>query len=180
MYADALVALLAIVLFAVFFYGPWQEACTDVARQVIFEKRDRLFDLARAGKLDFQSHYYRDTRKTMEGMIRFAHRLTWTRLLYLWIFRRLYQDELVSGPVLPKAVDVDPETEKAVRALVYDSSLALIGMMTMKSVVTAPVSFIAIAVAMCTKGLGVFRNESRVIHNLSETVMSETAYAEAA
>ena len=46
MYADALLSLLSLTLFLTAFYGPWQAVCTDWGRHVIFENRDKIFDMA--------------------------------------------------------------------------------------------------------------------------------------
>src|SRR6516162_8405362 len=86
--ADAIVTLFVLLLFACLFYGPWQAVCTDLARQLVFERRDRLFDLAASNRLAFDSEEYRKIRLTLEGMIRFAHSLTWPRLLMILLFRR--------------------------------------------------------------------------------------------
>jgi hypothetical protein len=83
MTTDAFLATLCLTGFVVIFYGPWQEACTDFARQIVFEQRDKLFDMARAGKMDFTSKEYRTIRANLENMIRFAHELTMPRLIYM-------------------------------------------------------------------------------------------------
>jgi hypothetical protein len=93
MTTDAFLASLCLTGFVVLFYGPWQEACTDFARQVIFEQRDKLFDMARFGKLDFNSKEYRTIRSNLEGMIRFAHELTVPRLIYTSRIARFKTDD---------------------------------------------------------------------------------------
>jgi hypothetical protein len=80
-YADAVAALVALSLFLLFFYGPWQAVMVDVARQVAFEERDAVFDLAAEGSLDFESPDYKTIRNSFNQLIRFAHELNWMRLL---------------------------------------------------------------------------------------------------
>ena len=53
--AEALVGLVTLAALLCLFYGPWQALCTDLSRQFIFEGRDQLFDMALAGRLDFDS-----------------------------------------------------------------------------------------------------------------------------
>ncbi len=79
---DIVLGVAALIGLGVFFYGPWQWLCTDVARQILFERRDAIFDMARAGKLSFESEEYRTIRHSLEKSIRFAHDLTLPRFLY--------------------------------------------------------------------------------------------------
>jgi len=52
----------------------------DKFRQELFEIRDVLFKDAENGNIDFDSAAYGRTRETLNGMIRFAHRITFTRV----------------------------------------------------------------------------------------------------
>jgi hypothetical protein len=83
-YANAIAALIVLSLLLLFFYGPWQSAVTDFARQVVFEERDAVFDMAADAKLAFDSDEYRTIRDAFNSLIRFAHELKWTRLLIHW------------------------------------------------------------------------------------------------
>lgn len=82
---DAFFGLLAVIGLAVVYYGPWQWIMTDYARQRLFEKRDAIFDMAAAGKLDFDSNEYLTIRSSIESSIRFAHGLTFPKMIYLQI-----------------------------------------------------------------------------------------------
>lgn len=79
----ALEGIISIVALVSFVYGPWQWYCTDRARQNLFIKRARLFDLARTGEISFSDPAYIAIRMHIERLIRFAHNLTWLRLLVL-------------------------------------------------------------------------------------------------
>ena len=81
MIADSLCALVALSGFLVLFYGPWQSVCTDVARQLMFEQRDKIFDMARSGVIEFDSREYRRVRISIEQNIRYAHELTFAKLV---------------------------------------------------------------------------------------------------
>lgn len=58
-------------------------------RQKMFELRDELFDFAAAGKIEFNDPAYRLLRQSMNGFIRYAHRLTFfslcITLLKIWV-----------------------------------------------------------------------------------------------
>src|ERR1700733_12379492 len=83
MIADSLCALVALSGFLVLFYGPWQSVCTDVARQLMFEQRDKIFDMARSGVIEFDSREYRRVRISIEQNIRYAHELTFAKLIFV-------------------------------------------------------------------------------------------------
>lgn len=75
--------LVALIIFVAVFYGPWQTLCVDWARQRMFEARDQLFVAACSGDIEFASSEYRETRLTIERMIRFCHHVSWPRLLLI-------------------------------------------------------------------------------------------------
>jgi hypothetical protein len=81
MNSDALASIVALILLAVLFYGPWQATCTDWARQILFENRDKIFDMAQAGEIDFDSAEYAEIRKSLQGLIRYCHHVTLPMLL---------------------------------------------------------------------------------------------------
>ena len=85
---DAAVSIIFLILFLIIFYGPWNWVCVDWARQSLFEKRDKLFDMAIKGEINFNSPAYKDTRETLNGLIRFAHKLTLPKMLFLLFYRR--------------------------------------------------------------------------------------------
>lgn len=53
----------------------------DLFRQKIFALRDELFDLGRAGVIDFDHPAYGLLRTTMNGFIRFGHRIAFLNLV---------------------------------------------------------------------------------------------------
>jgi hypothetical protein len=81
MNSGALASIVALILLAVLFYGPWQATCTDWARQILFESRDDIFDLAHTGEIDFDSDEYAEIRKSLQGLIRYCHHVTLPMLL---------------------------------------------------------------------------------------------------
>jgi hypothetical protein len=169
--AEALVSLTALVAFACLFYGPWQAVCTDVARQIIFERRDILFDLARSGKLDFSSAEYKTLRRSMEGFIRYAHELTWLNLLFHRTKVKRLKGE---APVTLAIASIsDPFTREKVDALVNDCMITLVGMIAAKSILTAPIVSIVAIYALCTHSFNsLVRQKSALVTRLSSTIQS--------
>jgi len=152
--ANALVAIsvLSAVIFLV--YGPWQWVCTDFARQVVFEKRDQLFDLARSGELNFKSREYRTIRSSLESSIRFAHDLTWPLLIVMWLSRKPGSDEKSELLEAVNRIEDASTRGKVVRA-VNDAQRALILMVIVKSplaIVALPLVAAGIAAIFFVEG----------------------------
>lgn len=174
--ANAIVALAVLTGLVCLFYGPWQSICTDLTRQVIFERRDRLFDLALAGRLDFDSDGYRAARHTLNGMLRFAHELTWPDMvigLYFVQTRKLntsrWRETLETIPA---------EVRDEVDELVKECSAILTGMMALKSLFLAPILAIACIVLVCTSGLSWLLRcvaAQKKFEPLNETIQAATA-----
>lgn len=66
----------------------------DVARQKMFVLRDQLFDEAADGLISFDHPAYGTLRRTMNGYIRFAHRLDLLQAICFLFSGRKYQDLL--------------------------------------------------------------------------------------
>ena len=128
MNADALVTVVLLVIFIVWFYGPWQESCADYARQVVFEQRDRLFDMAAGGKLSFKSHDYKNTRNKLNAAIRFAHRMTLGRILFFVLCEKF---GLISVP------DVDSATRQNQHATEINAEISDIMTKSFKAIVVS-------------------------------------------
>jgi hypothetical protein len=73
---------LVIGLFALWFlyFFCWREHRIDTYRQRLFGVRDELFDYAASGAVGFDDPAYATLRDLSNGLIRFAHRLTFTRV----------------------------------------------------------------------------------------------------
>jgi hypothetical protein len=85
MTANALVLTLestsALVLFALLVFWLIPNYRVDSFRQQVFAVRDDLFDYARSGKIDFGHPAYRLLRQSANGFLRYAHRLTFYRVV---------------------------------------------------------------------------------------------------
>jgi hypothetical protein len=143
MCADALLGVGTAALVVGVFYGPWQAICTDWARQIIFESRDELFDMARSGQLDFNSNEYRTIRKSLEGLIRYAHDLTIIRVaMHGPTFRAHSTSNLRDA--ISKMSDVN--TRKKVEALSDRAHKAILLMLGFKSILGLVTILIALLV----------------------------------
>jgi hypothetical protein len=92
-----------VLLFAAALTGLWwlyfveyRRLVTDHTRQRLFRIRDELFECAERGCADFHSHAYGMARVTLNGMIKYTHRLTMIQ------YFALYRAEKMFGP-LPEA-----------------------------------------------------------------------------
>jgi hypothetical protein len=143
-YADAVAGLLAVSLFLLFFYGPWQSLVIDMARQFVFEQRDAVFDLAAAGKLDFDSSEYRTIRDSFNKLIRFAHELNWIRLI-------IHSSEDNAVPAVHLAIEKieDAETRAKVLSHLRRARYGMIAMLGAKSLPLLACSIIAGMVTWC-------------------------------
>ena len=144
-YADAIAALIAISLFLLFFYGPWQSIMIDLARQTVFEQRDAVFDLAARGRLDFNSRDYKIIRDSFNNLIRYAHELNWVRLILFGYG----VDKKTSD--LQTAIDQieDIETRKSVMRHLQRARFALIAMLCGRSMLLLVIGLILGVVTWC-------------------------------
>jgi hypothetical protein len=179
MYADAILSLLALLCLGYLFYGPWQEVCTDVARQFIFERRDQLFDLALEGKLSFESKEYRTTRNLLEAMIRYAHECTWPYLVFQAVCQRPELKDQPRYDVRKTLGSInDPGTRKVVERLVLESTFAIIAMMGVRSVLILPVGVLLV----CARHAGLLdKLEQRdVASKVARKIQTDAMCAQAA
>jgi hypothetical protein len=80
-------------LWVAYFYL-YRTYCLDAFRQKMFTLRDQLFDEAAAGLIAFDHPVYGLLRKTMNGYLRFGHKLTLTETFILFLHVRKDQKEL--------------------------------------------------------------------------------------
>jgi len=151
--AGALIAILLLVALTVVFYGPWQELCTDFARQVVFEKRDAIFDMARANRIAFDSEEYRTIRSALEKSIRFAHELTWLKLVIMYVaLKRIRGLPRKTGPQQAIEKIRDTAVRKEVQKLFNEAYVALFVMTALKSAIFL-VFGIALGLILCVIGV---------------------------
>lgn len=83
--AVATSSVFSIVAVLVLFFWLYRQMRLDVFRQKLFALRDELFDVAADGKIDFRHPAYGMLRSTINGTIRFGHRLNLPFAIYLSI-----------------------------------------------------------------------------------------------
>ena len=71
----------ALALLMVVFFVWRAHLRTDEFRQRMFAIRDEIFDYASSGHIDFEHPAYQLLRNSMNGFIRYAHRLTFFQLM---------------------------------------------------------------------------------------------------
>ncbi len=157
MSSDSLIGLLALIGIGIVVYGPWQRVWSDFARQVLFEVRDEIFDLAAQNRLAFDSYEYRTLRLSLEKTIRYAHDLTLPRFVYHLVVHRLLSQRKPSD--LKTAVNEisDPEVREIVRKRVTYALSVAIAVVCIKSllflVIGLPILLVGIAVHAVTEKL---------------------------
>jgi len=86
--ALAFLSLISIAIIYLFLFWVYKDYRVDCFRQELFELRDDLFDEAASGFLDFESNSYGMLRSTMNGFIRFGHRISFSHLLLTYVLLR--------------------------------------------------------------------------------------------
>lgn len=82
----ALSTLLSLAVACSLFFWGYRRYRVDHFRQQVFELRDRLFDDADAGLIEFDNRAYGMLRTMMNGYIRFGHRLNLWFILFTALF----------------------------------------------------------------------------------------------
>jgi hypothetical protein len=145
---DAVLTIIVLMLIGAIFFGPWQELVTAYARQIAFESRDHIFDLAQEGKLDFRSHEYRAIRSSLEQLIRFAHELTLLNFIFTSIYiSRQYGSGIRGRSHMASALSSirDQKTRSEVARCIARAQFAIAFMMIGKSPLTFWLAIIAVA-----------------------------------
>ena len=128
---EAFASVLVLIFLVLLVRGPWNTVCTDYARQIMFECRDSIFDIAREGKISFDSTAYKEARLGIERNIRFAHELSVGRLVFF--FSRLVK--LNNRLPVERALDsvLDESVKAEIGNQVAKSQRVLLIMMLAKS-----------------------------------------------
>lgn len=178
MQIDALISLGLLVALVCLVYGPWQSLCTAMARQFMFEIRDHIFDLARAGKLDFRSAEYRTIRASLETSIQFAHELTWIR--FIWFAQAMRRQGVFDRKSdLMLAIDQidDATVREDVRSRVNAAYQVLVALAIAKSPLLIAASVVVGCVAVIQRAL---KNRVRQVSQLGEAIQVEAEVISAA
>jgi hypothetical protein len=88
------VATLVSFLMLWFLYSfAYRDYRRDVYRQKLFEARNGLFDLASSGQISFDHPAYQTLRTTINGFIRFGHRMRFGELVVFLVLEETAKDK---------------------------------------------------------------------------------------
>lgn len=154
MIADSILSLVMFMIIALLFYGPWHVLCTSIARQLIFERRNLIFNFARRGDLDFNSKEYRDIRNSLNLMIRFAHQATLPRLFFISFF--LYKKPINETSQLQIAASrvTNPEMRIELHRIINEVEAIMISTAMFRSVyfwIFLPLSVLPAIIVWCLR-----------------------------
>ena len=110
---SAIFGLLALSGIIVILYGPWQWVWNDHYRIEMFSARAKLFDLATSGRMSFSSPVYMMMRDSLNDGIRFAHRATWTRLVWFGAWAKMFGLHVDHSRLISAASSVADEDVRA-------------------------------------------------------------------
>lgn len=136
MNADAFVFIVVAFAFLLLFYGPWQWICCDFARQLVFEQRDAIFDLAADKRIFFNSPEYKSARSSLNTLIRFSHKLTITYFVWMIIFDKT-ENSLGKKSELTVVVEKtkDPQLKAELNEMVQTARRAVIIWTMLRSII---------------------------------------------
>ena len=146
----------------------------DLLRQKLFSIRDNLFREACDREL-LNSFAYTLTRTTLNGMIRFAHEVSFSHFLILYFARHRLGAERSGAAYIKRLMDaLDPmklEDKKLILSAHGQAHLAILDHVVRTSVILAPIAFITLIV------LHAIRQFSRVTSLLTNTKVSRKKWA---
>jgi hypothetical protein len=105
-YAILFRLVISIGLFWAFAVFLWRRHAVEKFRQDMFSLRDSLFDLAAANReseFTFGTPAYEEFRNELNGVIRFAHRISFARAMLFHNARRLLLPQLATGRIVRRS-----------------------------------------------------------------------------
>lgn len=85
---NAIFSILSILGLLYLIFWRYKTYRIDVFRQDIFELRDKLFDYAQSGNIDYNHPSYGTLRSLMNGFIRFGHQISFCQLITISIIMK--------------------------------------------------------------------------------------------
>lgn len=93
-----LMSIFSLAALAAFLLFPYNSYRVEKVRQRAFALRDELFDEVRNGNIQFDSPAYSATRSLLNGLIRFSHRISFSRMIsYRVIMRDMTYSPALDG-----------------------------------------------------------------------------------
>lgn len=168
----SVVTALGLCLLAVLILFLWREHRVDVFRQRIFLIRDELFDLAADGSMSFDDPAYGSLRTLLNGYIRFAHKVSMTRTLGMFLLRRLVPNPALerSARELLRPIEEHPDDEvrEKLRRICSRANLEIFRFVAWPSVIFLMPSILALLA-----GTSIYRRVRRRGDAIAETVQVE-------
>lgn len=110
--ALVLLSLVSIAIIYLFLFWVYKDYRVDCFRQEMFTLRDGLFDEASNGFLEFESDSYGMLRSTINGFIRFGHRISLSHLLMTYF--------LLRGRPRSNSISFDQKLRESLKSLTVD------------------------------------------------------------
>jgi hypothetical protein len=142
MNADILVQILFFIILATTawycFFWLYREHTVDNFRQRLFALRDQLFDEAAAGTISFDHPAYQMMRLTMNGFIRFGHRISLFELFIRFVIIKHKSADSYVSRFNESIKDLDYKTADKMRQ--YQSRM--VDLVVMQTLAASPVFLI--------------------------------------
>jgi len=141
----------------VLFFWLYRDYRVDLFRQRLFALRDELFDLGRTSQIAFHHQAYGLLRTTINGYIRFAHRLSFLSVVLLLRDYKAVMASLPATPFgrLPKALEtVDPQVRAQLESIVTRMHFAVFDQLVLTSA-TMWLVLVPVALLFFMKAAGV-------------------------
>ncbi len=145
---NGILSLLALVAIYFIAFHLYNQSRVAEYRQRLFSIRDSLFDEACQGNIGFDSRAYTSTRVMLNGMIRFAHRVSWGRFVGYRLVSKREDGALASSMFEAFAFASASPEERALCARIIDQAHQATASHLMTSptfyIVAAPVALMAL------------------------------------
>ena len=109
----AIYSLISLSLLLFLIVPLWNQYRIEKLRQDLFVVRDRLFMEAANGHIHFDSHSYRVTRTIINGLIRFGHKASLTRIILIMLMVPV-GEKSITGAAIKQAFDASPDADRRV------------------------------------------------------------------
>ena len=162
----AVFTTLSLIGLWILFFWLYRDYRVDLFRQRMFELRDELFELGRAGEIAFHHQAYGLLRTTINGYIRFAHRMSFLSVVLVLRDSKALMASLPATPFarLPKALEtVDPSLREKLQSIVSRMHFAVLDQLVLTSatmwVILVPVALVLLMKAIGTRTIALVRRQ---------------------
>lgn len=163
---EVLVFFVSLGIVISIFMGPYQWLWVEVTRQKLFEARDAIFDMAAEGKLRFDDPAYVDLRKSLNIMIRCAHRVGLIRTIFVSVIAHVGAEPTRAGRAVGLISDRNVADE--VQAIMSRADRAIVRLIIWRN----PLVAIAYGIWRIS-GIPTAAKRSEVNHKVLATLQAE-------